>query len=119
MKTLFTFVIAAVLTIGIASAQEKGARQDRTPEERVKMQVIRLTKALELNQSQQDSIQTYLLQSIKTSTLHNNDVDNKVRKQALEARNSKIKSFLTKEQATKYEELQQKMKNRKTGKNNN
>lgn len=113
MKTVITLLIAAVFTISISVAQQKESRQNRTPEERAKMQVERLTKELELNKSQQDSIYTYILQSMKTSSLHRKENDQAQIKKSLEARNLKIKSFLTPKQITQYEELQKSRQNRR------
>ncbi|WP_164122602.1 MULTISPECIES: hypothetical protein [Sphingobacterium] len=114
MKTVITLLIATILTVSMCVAQEKESRQNRPPEERAKMQVERLTKELELNKSQQDSIYIYILQSMKTSTLHRKENDQAQIKKSLEARNLKIKSFLTPEQITQYEELQNRRKNRRS-----
>lgn len=113
MKKVITILIAAVFTVSISIAQEKEGRQNRTLEERAKMQVERLTKELALNQSQQDSIYTYILQSMKTSTLQRKENDQSKIEKSLEARNLKIKSFLTPKQIAQYEELQNKRQNRR------
>lgn len=113
MKTLFTFVIAALMSIGLSVAQERGSGQNRTPEERAKMQIERLTKELELSKSQQDSIYNYFVQSSKDFQVPRTDEDREKMRKNMETRNTKIKSFLTKEQITKYEELQKTMQNRR------
>ena len=61
MKKLLSLVAAGILLVGIANAQERGSRQNRSPEELAKMQVERLTTHLSLDKNQQDSIYKYAL----------------------------------------------------------
>ena len=56
MKKLLSLVAAGILLVGIANAQERGSRQNRSPEELAKIQVERLTTHLSLDKNQQDSI---------------------------------------------------------------
>lgn len=117
MKKLLTFAFATIFTIGLSVAQERGGRQgqNRSPEERAKMQVERLTKELELNKTQQDSIYNYFIQSMKKSTMQ--EVGSEQMKKSFEERNKKVKSFLTKDQVTKYEEMQKNMRARRPADN--
>lgn len=117
MKTLFTFLVVGILAIGTSFAQEKGTRQNRTPEERAKMQVERLTKELNLNQSQQDSIYNFFIQSQTDFRNQSKETNHEKMKEEMEMRNNRIKSFLTDEQKTKYEELQKTQRRSRTPQN--
>lgn len=112
MKTVLTLLIATICSISISVAQENGTRQNRTPEERAKMQVERLTKELELNKTQQDSIYNYFVQSGKTFQGQQKDINREKMQAAMQERNKKIKSFLTEKQSAQYEELQKNRRNR-------
>lgn len=111
MKKLLSLVAAGILLVGIANAQERGSRQNRSPEELAKMQVERLTTHLSLDKNQQDSIYKYALIAGKEQRqLMEAAGDN--REAALEKIRSKradnekiIKSFLTDDQQKKYEEF--------------
>lgn len=111
MKKLLSLVAAGILLVGITNAQERGSRQNRSPEELAKMQVERLTTHLSLDKNQQDSIYKYALIAGKEQRqLMEAAGDN--REAALEKIRSKradnekiIKSFLTDDQQKKYEEF--------------
>ena len=111
MKKLLSLVAAGILLVGIANAQERGSRQNRSPEELAKMQVERLTTHLSLDKNQQDSIYKYALIAGKEQRqLMEAAGDN--REAALEKIRSKradnekiIKSFLTDDQQKIYEEF--------------
>lgn len=128
MKNLITVMLATIFTVGISVAQERGGRQgqNRTPEEMAKLQVEHLTKELELNKGQQDSIYKYTLESSKEQrTLMQNSeggdrqaIFEKMR--ALREKNStKIKTFLNESQSAKYEELQKQMQQCRRPRNDN
>ena len=110
MKHVFS-ILALMITISFANAQQGGPRQQRSPEEMAKMQIERLTKELNLSQTQQDSIHKYVLATSKEQqNLFKNAGDNREEAmkslQALrEKQNTKIKSFLNEEQIKKYDEL--------------
>lgn len=112
MKTVLTLLIATICSISISIAQEKGSRQNRTPEERAKFQVEHLTKELELNKTQQDSIYHHFVLSGKAFQDQRKDMDHEKMRAAMQERNKKIKTFLTEEQNSKYEELQKRRSNR-------
>lgn len=111
MKNLLSLLFATILTIGVSVAQERGPRQNRTPEEMAKNQVERLTEQLSLTKPQQDSILNYSLKVAKDQKAIF-DAAGDDRQAAFEKMrtireesNNKIKSFLTKEQVVKYDEL--------------
>lgn len=112
MKNILSLAIAGILTIGISNAQERGPRQNRTPEEMAKMQVERLTEQLALSKTQQDSVYKYsLLASKDQRKLMETAGDNREaafeKMRAVREENSKkIKSFLTEDQVKKYDELE-------------
>lgn len=124
MKKSIGILIAGLLTIGLSQAQERGNRQNRSDEEIAKIQVERLTEQLSLNKNQQDSIYKYtllttkeqkqLLQSSNGSREANFEKSNALR----EGSSIKIKSFLTTEQAKKYEEFQKNRPQRGGQRNN-
>lgn len=118
MKNIINLFLTGLLTIGIANAQDRGTRQNRTPEEMAKMQTERLTEQLSLSKGQQDSIYKYsLLASKEQRKLMETAGDNreaafgKIRS-LREENSNKIKSFLTEDQVKKYEEI---IKNRPQG----
>lgn len=113
MKSLIT-ILALVLSIGLANAQQGGQRQQRSPEEMTKMQMERLTKELNLSKSQQDSIHKHILSSsteqqklFKDNAVNSGNRDAYMKSvQALrEKQNAKIKTFLNEDQIKKYDEL--------------
>lgn len=113
MKNLIT-ILALVLGIGLANAQEKDIRQQRSPEEMAKMQTERLTKELKLTKPQQDSIHKYVLASsveqqklFKENVLKSDNPEaNRKKMQAIrEKQTQKVKSFLNEEQNKKYDEI--------------
>lgn len=121
MKNLVSLLFATLMIVSISVAQERGPRQNRTPEEMAKMQVERLTEQLTLDKQQQDSIYKYsLLISKEQRELMQNAGDNREaafkKLQTLrESNDKKIKSFLSKDQLAKYEEY---LKNRPQGRPN-
>lgn len=106
-----TLFAAGILMVGISQAQERGGRQNRTPEEMAKMQVERLTEQLALNKTQQDSIYKYTLELSKSqreimqSAGDNREGAMNKMRDLREAGDKMIKNFLTEEQAKKYETL--------------
>lgn len=123
MKKLITLVCAVVFMVGLSVAQERGGRpgagQNRTPEEMAKTQVERLTTELKLSQEQQDSIYKYTLEASKEqqALMQNSGDDREAafeKMRSIQEKNSgKIKTFLTDEQATKYDKLQSEMQQRR------
>lgn len=113
MKSII-IILALVLSLGLANAQQGGQRQQRSPEEIAKMQVERLTKELNLSKTQQDSIHKYILSSsteqqklFKDNAVNSGNREAYIKSfQALrEKQNVKIKTFLNEEQIKKYDEL--------------
>ena len=115
MKNLMLTLMFVLATLSVTVAQERGqGRQGGNPEDRAKMEVQRLQKELNLSQTQQDSILNYLLAANKEQrkAIEQADGDRKAAFEKMkgqrEARTAKIKSFLTNEQAEKYDALLQK-----------
>lgn len=112
MKNLLASVLILFATITISYAQERGRMQQRNPENMAKMQTERLTKELNLSQSQQDSIYKYVLATAteqrKVFQENNNDrqAAMKAMQELRQKQDLKIKSFLNEEQTKKYEEIQ-------------
>jgi len=99
-------------------------RQQRSPEEQAKMRVDRLDKLLSLNQVQKDSIYNLTLsQAQQRDALRGDGGDRKANmekfKQLQEVQTSKIKSWLTPEQAKLFDEQQEKMKERMSKRSDN
>jgi hypothetical protein len=92
-------------------------RQQRSPEEQAKMRVEHLDKLLSLNQTQKDSIYNLTLsQAQQRAALRNDGGDRKASmekfKQLQEIQTTKIKSWLTPDQAMLFAEQLDKWKER-------
>ncbi|RKF32343.1 hypothetical protein BCY89_14220 [Sphingobacterium siyangense] len=99
-------------------------RQQRSPEEQAKMRVEHLDKLLSLNQTQKDSIYNLTLsQAQQRAALRNDGGDRKASmekfKQLQEIQTTKIKSWLTPDQAKLFDEQQEKMKERMSKRSEN
>ncbi|TDQ72193.1 hypothetical protein [Sphingobacterium yanglingense] len=110
MKTVFALAITTALSISIGQAQERSNRQHRSPEEQTKIKVERLATALNLQDSQKDSIYNYLLIFQKETKAEN-------RRETWKQRDTKIKTFLTEEQVVKYDSLQNSTQNKRSRQN--
>ena len=110
MKSLITSLVL-ILSVAFASAQDRGNRTQRNPEQMAKMQVERLTKELNLSQTQQDSIHKYVLsnakeqQEIFKNAGDDRDAARKSIQSLREKHTQKVKSFLNEDQINKYDEL--------------
>ncbi|MFZ4863398.1 hypothetical protein ACL9RF_14565 [Sphingobacterium sp. Mn56C] len=115
MKNLTAFIFAAILSIAVSTAQERGPRseQKRSPEEIAKVQTERLTQSLGLDKPQQDSIYKSVLKIQQDFKGKGGNQDPGKWREIFDKQNQKIKSFLTKEQAVKYDELLQQQTNRR------
>lgn len=107
MKTVFALAITTALSISIGQAQERSNRQHRSPEEQAKIKVERLATALNLQNSQKDSIYNYLLIFQKETKSEN-------RRENWKQRDTKIKTFLSEEQVIKYDSLQNSTKSKRS-----
>ena len=111
MKKIISIFTFSILALSISYAQERGPRQQRSPEEMAKMQTERLTKELELSKPQQDSVYKYALitsleqQKLFSNTGNNREESMKTMQSLREKQNEKFKSFFNSEQLKKYEEL--------------
>ena len=105
MKTVFALAITTALSISIGQAQERSNRQHRSPEEQAKIKVERLATALNLQNSQKNSIYNYLL-------IFQKETKPEDRRETWKQRDTKIKSFLTEEQVIKYDSLQNSTKSK-------
>lgn len=113
MKRITLFMFAMLCAVAVSVAQERGDRQgqgqNRNPEEMVKNRVERLSKELSLTAVQQDSISNYLLGQAKSLAAARGSGQQEGRENfraVMEKQNTKIKSFLNKDQVKKFEELQ-------------
>src|SRR5690606_13086758 len=105
MKNLMLVLVAIFLSASATVAQERGNRQgpgqNRTPEERAKAEVERLSTALTLDQNQRDSIYKYSLEQTKEqqSLFQQGDGDREKRIEQMRSSrakyDTKIKSLLT------------------------
>lgn len=121
MKQFITLIFLAVCGMGIANAQEGPGRfagQNRSPEEFAKMQVEQLHKSLDLSKAQQDSVYKYAVLNTKETQefMKNAGGDREaMREKMMSSRkkyNDRIKSFLTKDQISAYDKLQETMQQR-------
>ncbi|MFD1769284.1 hypothetical protein [Sphingobacterium suaedae] len=125
MKNLQACIICLILGISISFAQERQGRgnfRNQNPEQRAKQITERLTEALKLEKSQQDSIYKYAFnQATDDKIVETENGDREALRQSLKQNrdkyNNKIKSFLTSEQQQKYEELQKQRTERRPRKN--
>ncbi|WP_312789738.1 hypothetical protein [Sphingobacterium sp.] len=117
-------LMAAACLVLSATGVFAQQRQQRSPEEQAKVRVENLDKLLTLNQTQKDSIYNLTLnQAQQRTTLRNNGGDRKANmekfKQLQEIQATKIKSWLTPEQAKLFDEQQEKMKDRMSKRSGN
>jgi len=126
MKNLFLTAIALCLGITLSMAQDRPQRGEMpSPEERAKKMIEHLDKELKLTQEQKDSITVWNVGFAKEQQeLFKNESESREEKMEKmktirEAQSTKIKSILTPEQITKYEEMSKRMQERKPVKNNN
>mgnify|MGYP004703434161 CR=1 FL=1 len=117
-------LMAATCLVLSATGVFAQQRQQRSPEEQAKVRVENLDKLLTLNQTQKDSIYNLTLnQAQQRTTLRNNGGDRKANmekfKQLQEIQATKIKSWLTPEQAKLFDEQQEKMKDRMSKRSGN
>ncbi|WP_312185545.1 hypothetical protein [Sphingobacterium sp.] len=117
-------LMAAACLVLSATGVFAQQRQQRSPEEQAKVRVESLDKLLTLNQTQKDSIYNLTLnQAQQRTTLRNNGGDRKANmekfKQLQEIQATKIKSWLTPEQAKLFDEQQEKMKDRMSKRSGN
>ncbi len=117
MKKQFLFALAFMLAVNVAAfAQQGGGNgQRRTPEERAKMTVERLTKQLQLNNDQAVKLDTVYTRFYKDmqkmreeAQAGGNRMDREAFRKMGNERDEKVKSVLTEEQFKKYKENQEK-----------
>lgn len=121
MKRIALFMFAMLCAVAVSVAQERGDRQgqgqNRNPEEMVKNRVERLSKELSLSAVQQDSISNYLLGQAKSLAAARGAGQQEGGREnfraVMEKQNTKIKSFLNKDQVKKFEELQAEQQRRR------
>ncbi len=108
------FALVAAITV---TAQPQGGQrpegQQGTPEEMSKMMVERMTKELDLTEDQQTKIYDI---NLKFAEERESSGDTRPSREEMEAMREKmsaqVKGVLTDEQATKYDEMQAKMRER-------
>lgn len=115
MKKLTGLVVTIMLGISMMGfAQERQGRgMQMAPADRAKTTVTRLTEELELNSVQQDSIykQVFAQATEEKEIFSKSSGDRQAMRQSMqttrEKYQTKIRAFLTEEQAKKYDALQQ------------
>lgn len=121
-KNVLLLFLSSLVAISVSVAQERGQRQgqqNRSPEERAKMQVERLHKSLVLDKPQQDSIYKYAVEQAKEqqALFQNGDADRAKRMEQISVistkYDTKFKSFLKAEQLTAYDKLQKERQERR------
>lgn len=121
MRNLKFLVICFFLSISIGHAQQKqaGGMRDGDPTARAKSTVEKLHKELNLTQIQQDSIYNYIIQKSnlrKAQASKSKEAVDKPRtdrEDMREQHNTKIKSFLTKEQIEKFDAVEKQQNTRR------
>ncbi|MGN6510557.1 MAG: hypothetical protein ACTHLD_13935 [Chitinophaga sp.] len=121
MKKQFLFALAFMLAVNVAAfAQQGGGNgQRRTPEERAKMTVERLTKQLQLNNDQAVKLGTVYTEFYKDMQKKREEAQaggNRMDREAFQKmgneRDEKVKTVLTEEQFKKYKEQMEAMRQR-------
>ena len=123
MKQRFLLTVALVLTMGLgAYAQQGGGQQRRSPEERVKAMLERLTPELKLSQDQVVKLDTVFTRNFKELQKMREDAQasgNRPDREAFQKlnndRDEKVKAILSEEQFKKYKEQQEAMRQRGGG----
>lgn len=118
-KNVMLVVAAILLTVSASVAQERANRRPMgTPEERAKISVERLTKALTLDQKQQDSIYKYtLIQVTEQQAIFQDESSDRQQKMdkltgLREKYELKFKAFLSADQKIQYDKLQKERQER-------
>lgn len=101
MKTnILTLILGLCLSLS-AWSQDRLSFEDRSPEEKAQAMTTRLTKKLQLSETQQEEVQVLLLEQIK---LREEDAER--HRQEREAMAEKMKAILSEEQWLEFEQLQ-------------
>ena len=120
MKIKIT-LLAILMLLGVASTQAQQGNQRRTPEERTKMAVDRLTDSLKISAAQAADINTVYLDYYKGQDKLREGLAPGTRPERAdmdkltEARDAKLKIILKEEQFNKLKELEAAMRNRGGG----
>ena len=120
MKNLLLTAIALCLGITISMAQDRTQkRQLASPEERAQQMIKHLDKELKLTAEQKDSLTVWSIafgkkqQELFKNKGESREAKMEKMKATRDAQSAKIKTILTPEQITKYDELSQRMQERK------
>ena len=117
MKIKIT-LFAILMLLGVVSTQAQQGNQRRTPEERTKMVVDRLTDSLKISAAQAADINTVYLDFYKAQDKLREGLAPGTRPERadqdklIEARDAKLKIILKEEQFTKLKEMEAAMRNR-------
>lgn len=126
MKRLVVFFMISFLAITSIAAQQREPRQRTTPEERAKRQTEVLAKELNLTKEQKEKIYEINLkfsQPVKKQDKpQGKEVDRQKQREDFvklyQERTDSIKSILTEDQKTKFDEHQKKMRKAPRGEKN-
>lgn len=114
MKKLFLMAALAIMTFQQINAQVEGKKRERKPlttEQKVERRVQQLTKTLELSEDQAKNISSIVGNFYKeTSELQRNSDEMKTARNKM---NKDIEAVLTKDQATKFKEMNQRQRPQK------
>lgn len=114
MKKLFLMAALAMMTFQQINAQVEGKKRERKPlttEQKVERRVQQLTKTLELSEDQAKNISSIVGNFYKeTSELQRNSDEMKTARNKM---NKDIEAVLTKDQATKFKEMNQRQRPQK------
>jgi Spy/CpxP family protein refolding chaperone len=122
MKTNVLIVMIALLstvfTVNKLNSQVNDFKQKKTPEERAKKFSEKMSKGLTLTSEQQSSIYDIMLSHCRQADqIRANETSKETRKEQIknlrQSTDSQIKALLTDEQALKYEELKQMIKEKR------
>lgn len=115
MKKKFTFMISCLLLISsFVSAQQRGPRQDRAPEQKAAQMVQQLHKELDLTDKQQNELKTLFTEiwTKRNKNFEKNRGDRKAMSEAIQKEQTeidkKLQKILTAEQYKKYQENKKK-----------
>jgi len=122
MRTRVLIIMIALLssafTVSKITSQVNDFKQKKTPEERAQNFSERLSKGLSLTSEQQNKVYDIMLShATQADQIRTNETSKETRKEQLknlrQSTDSQIQSVLTDEQIQKYNELKQKMKEKR------
>lgn len=105
MRKLIMILALCLGMYGISQAQDGGGRMNMTPEERATKQAQRMTQALQLTADQKQQVYDLALQTAKQMEAARSSGDRSAMKAMRDQNDAKMKSILTADQYTKFEQI--------------